>query len=183
MHVANTTGNTIPSFAVDKLGNRIEDLPLYNFTDDGTVEIGLSWTPESVVPNEPTSFIMDFFEYPENSRLHLWPYNFVIIQNGTEIYRTDEITQVGSSVQTYTFSSPGKTIIRIESGENKSSFVQFGTVVYQNPYDNAESIQNVSDDSFRLVSPLTLVYAVYAIIIILPLSLVVILILYKKKKI
>jgi hypothetical protein len=61
--------------------------------------------------------------------------------------------------------------------------VQFGTVVYQNPYDNAESIQNVSDDSFRLVSPLTLVYAVYAIIIILPLSLVVILILYKKKKI
>jgi hypothetical protein len=126
---------------------------------------------------------MDFFEYPENSRLHLWSYNFVIIENGTEIYRTNEITQIGSSVQTYTFSSPGKTTIRIESGENKSSFVQFDTIVYQNPYGDAGSKQNVSDNSFRLISPLTLVYAVYAIIIILPLFLIVILILYKKKKI
>ena len=126
---------------------------------------------------------MDFFEYPQNSRLHLWSYNFVILQNGTEIFRTDEITQIGSSVQTYTFSSSGKTIIRIESGENKSSFVQFGTMVYQNPYGNAGSIQNVSDNSFRLISPLTLVYLVYAIIIVLPLTLIAIIILYRKKKI
>ncbi len=183
VQVVNVTGSNIPSFAVDELGNRIEVFPLYNLTDDGKVEIGLSWTPDSIVTNEPISFIMDFFEYPENSRLHLWPYNFVIMQNGTEIYRTDEITQVGSSVQTYTFSLPGKTTIRIESGENKSSFVHFGTMVYQNPYGNTGSIQNVSDNSFRLISPLTLVYAVYAIIIILPLFLIVILILYKKKKI
>lgn len=183
VQVANVTGSTVPSFPVDEFGSRIEDFPLYNFTGDGEVEIGLSWTPESIVTNEPISFIMDFFEYPENSRSYLWSYNFVIMQNGTEIYRTDEITQVGSSVQTYTFSSAGKTTIRIESDENKSSFVQFGTVVYQNPYGNAKDIQNVSGDSFRLISPLTLVYAVYAIIIILPLSLVVMLILYKKKKI
>ena len=182
VHVRNVSTD-IPSYAVDEFGNRIEDFPLHNFTDDNKVEIGLSWTPDSIVTNEPISFIMDFFEYPENSRLHLWSYNFVIIQNGTEIYRTDEITQIGSSVQTYTFSSPGKTAIKIESGENKSSFVQFGTVVYQNPYGNAENIQNVSDSSFRLISPLTLVYAVYAIIIVLPLSLIAIIILYKKKKI
>ena len=183
VQVVNDTGSNIPSFAVDELGNRIEEFPIYNLTDNGKVEIGLSWTPESIVTNVLVSFIMDFFEYPGNSRLHLWSYNFVIIQNGTEIYRTDEITQVGSSVQTYTFSAPGKTTVRIESGENKSSFVQFGTMVYQNPYGNAGSIQNVSDNSFRLVSPLTLVYVVYAIIIILPLFLIVILILYKKKKI
>ncbi|MDN5868153.1 MAG: plastocyanin/azurin family copper-binding protein [Candidatus Nitrosocosmicus sp.] len=183
VQVVNPAGTTIPSFAVDEFGNKIDDFPLYNFTDDERVEIGLSWNPTSIATNEPISFIMDFYEFPENSRMHLWPYNFVIIQNGTEIYRTNGITQVGSSVQSYTFSSAGKTIIKVESAENKSSFIPFGTTVYQNPYGNSTNMQNVSDDSFRLISPLTLVYAVYAILIILPLFLVAIIILYKKKKI
>ncbi len=182
VHVRNASTN-IPAYAVDEFGNKIDKFPLYNYTDNKRVEIGLIWSPASIITGQPVNFIMDFFEYPQNSRLHLWSYNFVILQNGTEIFRTDEITQIGSSVQTYTFSSSGKTIIRIESGENKSSFVQFGTMVYQNPYGNAGSIQNVSDNSFRLISPLTLVYLVYAIIIVLPLTLIAIIILYRKKKI
>ena len=182
VHVRNPSSN-IASYAVDEFGNKISEFPLYNLTGDGKVEIGLSWNPASIVTNKPVSFIIDFFEYPSNSRLHLWPYNFVIMQNNTEIYRTNEVTQVGSSIQSYTFSSPGKTIVKIESAENKSSSVQFGTTVYQDPSGNTDSIQNVSNDSLRLISPLTLVYIVYAIIIILPLALVVILILYKKKKI
>lgn len=126
---------------------------------------------------------MDFFEFPENSRLHLWPYNFVILQNGTEIYRTNDITQIGSSSQTYHFNSAGETIIKIENAHNKSSFVQFGTTVYKNPYNDAKEVQNVSNSSSGLLSPLNLVYLVYAIIIVLPLFLVAIIILYRKKKI
>lgn len=182
VHVRNPSTN-IPSFAVDEFGNKIDKFPLYNFTDNKRVEIGVSWSPESILTNVPINFIMDFFKYPENTRLHLWPYNFVIIQNNTEIYRTNEITQIGSSAQEYIFNSVGETIIKIESADNKSSFVQFGTTVYKNPYNTSKEGQNVSNSSSSLLSPLILVYVVYAIIIVLPLSLVAIIILYKKKKI
>jgi len=125
---------------------------------------------------------MDFFEYPQNTRLHLWPYNFVILQNNTEIFRTSDLAQVGSSSKTFAFNSAGPIIIRVESADNQSSFVQFGTFVYENPYNTTSEFQNVSN-SFKLLSPLTLVYIVYAIIIVLPLALITIIILYRKKKI
>ena len=172
----------VPSYAVDEFQKKINDFPLYNFTDDGKIEIGLSWTPSSITTNVPINFIMDFFEYPQNTRMHLWPYNFVVLQNNTEIYRTSDIAQVGSSSQTFAFNSTGSTIIKIESADNKSSFVQFGTFVYENPYNITSEFQNVSN-SFKLLSPLTHVYIVYAIIIILPISVAVIIILYKIKKI
>lgn len=182
IHVTNASTN-IPSYAVDVFGNKIGDFPLYNFTENKSIEIGLSWAPSSIITNEPVNFIMDFFEFPENSRLHLWPYNFVILQNNAEVYRTNDITQIGSSSQIYYFNSPGKTIIKIESANNKSSFVQFGTTVYENPYNTSKGVQNVSNSSFSLLSPLNLVYFVYGIIIILPLALVIIIVLYRKKKI
>lgn len=181
VHVQGNNTN-VPSYAVDEFQKKINDFPLYNFTDDGKIEIGLSWTPSSITTNVPINFIMDFFEYQQNTRMHLWPYNFVILQNNTEVYRTSDIAQVGSSSQTFAFNSTGPTIIKVESADNKSSFVQFGTFVYENPYNITSEFQNVSN-SFKLLSPLTLVYIVYAIIIILPISVAVIMILYKKKKI
>ena len=181
VHVQGNNTN-VPSYAVDEFQKKINDFPLYNFTDDGKIEIGLSWTPSSITTNIPINFIMDFFEYPQNTRMHLWPYNFVVLQNNTEIYRTSDIAQVGSSSQTFAFNSTGSTIIKVESADNKSSFVQFGTFVYENPYNTTSEFQNVSN-SFTLLSPLTLVYIVYAIIIILPISVAVIIILYKIKKI
>jgi plastocyanin len=181
---ARDTSRNIPSYAVGEFGNKMNNFPLYNFTDNGSFEIGFSWTPLSIVTGKPINFIMDFFEFPENSRLHLWPFNFVILQNNTEIYRTTGITQVGPGTQTYYFNSPGKTIIKIENANNESSFVQFGTILYENPYrTSSNELQNVSNRSFSILSPLTLVYVVYAIIIALPLALVALIILYKKKKI
>lgn len=180
--VQNAT-TSIPNYPVDEFGNKIDDFPLYNFTDDERIEIGLSWSPSSIITGQPVNFIMDFFEFPENTRLHLWPFDFVVLQNGQEIYRTNGLAQVGSSAQTFTFASEGQSIIKIESADNKSSFVQFGTTVYKNPYEDAVNVQNVSNSTLNIISPLTLVYVVYGIIIILPISLVAIIILYKKKKI
>lgn len=179
--VGNT--NSIPSYAVNEFGKKIDKFPLYNFTSSKSIEIGISWNPSSILTGESISFIMDFFKFPENSRLHIWPYNFVLIQNGKEIYRTNGITQIGSSTQSYTFNNEGKTIIKIESGDDPNSYVQFGTMIYKNPYGNAKSVQNVSNNSSFLLSPLTLVYIVYVIIIGIPVATVIIIILYKKKKI
>lgn len=172
----------IPSYPVNEFQNKIDDFPLYNFTDDGKVEIGLSWTPSSITTNVPVNFLMDFYEYPKNTRMHLWSYNFVILQNNAEVFRTSDISQVGSSSQTFAFNSTGPAIIKVESANNKSAFVQFGTFVYENPYNITSEFQNVSN-SFVLLSPLTLVYIVYVIIIVLPISTAIIILLYKKKKI
>ena len=59
---------------------------------------------------------------PENTKLHLWPYNFILIQNGKEIYRTTGITQIGSSVEKYAFSAPGNVTIKVENSQ-ESEFI------------------------------------------------------------
>jgi plastocyanin len=177
----------IPSYAVDINGSKIGKFPIYEFTEDRKTEIGLSWNPQSIKTNVPTNFVMEAFKMPENSLLHLWPYNFVIIQNGKEIYRTSGITQVGSSAERFTFSTPGKVTIKIENGQDPRSFVQYGTIVYNNPNATLTSngnnnIQNIQK-SQSIINPLTLVYSVYAVIIGIPILLVIFIILIKKKKI
>ena len=181
--VGSNESSAIPPFAVNGQGEKIQDFPLYNFTDDKKIEIGLSWTPDSILTNKQISFLMDFYKFPGNVRAHLWPYNFVVLQEGKEIYRTEGISQVGSSAQTYVFSQPGKVTIKIENTQNPSQSVEFETTVYKNPYDNAANVQNVSNQTFNLISPLTLVYLVYAVIIGIPAAFVIIIVLYKKGKI
>ncbi len=137
--------------------------------------------------NEPITFIIDSFKMPQNTQLHLWPYNFILIQNGKEIYKINGHTEMGSSAEKYIFNSPGNTTIKIESSQDPSSFLQYGTIVYKNPSssNNANNIQNISNHSSSsgIISSLTIVYSVYTIIIGLPIALVIILILIKKGKI
>ncbi|MDR4492596.1 MAG: plastocyanin/azurin family copper-binding protein [Candidatus Nitrosocosmicus sp.] len=181
--VGSNESSAIPSFAVNGQGEKIQDFPMYNFTADKKTEIGLTWTPQSILTNKQVSFLMDFYEFPGNTRAHLWPYNFVVLQGGKELYRTQGISQVGSSSEPYVFNQPGKVTVKIENTQNPSQFAEFDTMVYKNPYGNATNIQNVSNQTFNLISPLTLVYLVYIIIIGIPVAFVVIMILYKKGKI
>ncbi len=180
------TNVKIPPYDVNQYGNKLDKFPLYNLTSDKKFEIGLSWNPPSIKTNEPINFIIDSFKMPQNTPLHLWPYNFVLIQNGKEIYRTNGITQMGSSVETYTFNSPGKLIIKIESNQDPHSFIEYNTLVYKNPnsFKNTNTVQTtLNPSSSGLINSLTLVYSVYAIIIGLPIALVVFVILIKKGRI
>lgn len=179
------TASTIPPYAVNQNGNKIGKFPLYNLTTDKKYEIGLSWSPPSIRTNEPVSFIIDSFKLPQNTPLHLWPYNFILIQNGKEIYRTNGHTEMGSSAEKYTFNSPGNLSIKIESGQDPHSFIEYNTLVYKNPNSSSNSTNNAQNTSnhsspFGFINSLTLVYSVYAIIIGLPTALVVFIILIKK---
>jgi plastocyanin len=108
VNVNDASVNTkIPTYAVNQNGNKIGKFPLYNLTSDKKIEIGISWSPMSIKTNEPISFIIDAFKMPQNTVLHLWPYNFILIQNGKEIYRTNGHTEMGSSTEKYTFGNPG----------------------------------------------------------------------------
>jgi plastocyanin len=190
VNVNDASVNTkIPTYAVNQYGNKIGKFPLYNLTSDKKIEIGISWNPMSIKTNEPISFIIDAFKMPENTVLHLWSYNFILIQNGKEIYRTNGHTEMGSSAEKYTFNSPGNLSIKIESSQDPRSVMEYNTIVYKNPNSSSSSatsnnnMQNMpkSSSSSGLINSLTLVYSVYAIIIGLPIALVIIVILIKKR--
>jgi hypothetical protein len=176
---------TIPSYAVDQFGNKTAKFPLYSLTNDKRIEIGLTWNRPSIKTNEPINFLMDFFSYPQNEPLHLWPYNFILIQNGKEIYRTSGMTQMGSSTQSYVFNSPGTTFIKIESAQDPNSFSQYGTIVYNNPNSTstnmANNIQNNANSSvIEIISSYLLNYGAFAFVTVV-IILLVILVVYLRR--
>ena len=181
----NIKKETIPSYAVDQFGNKTAKFPLYSLTKDNKIETGLTWNPPSIKTNEPITFLMDFFSYPQNEPLHLWPYNFILIQNGKEIYRTSGMTQMGSSTQSYVFNLPGTTFIKIESAQDPKTFSQYGTIVYNNPNSTstnlANNIQNNTNSSIiEIISSYLLNYGAFAFIIVV-IILLVILVVYLKR--
>ena len=84
---------------------------------------------------------------------------------------------------------PGNLSIKIESSQDPRSVMEYNTIVYKNPNSSSSSatsnnnMQNMpkSSSSSGLINSLTLVYSVYAIIIGLPIALVIIVILIKKR--
>ncbi len=184
-----TQTQTIPNFPVDASGKRISQLPMYQFTPDGRLEVGLSWDPSVLLTGKEISFFVTFFDRA-NNKPNLLPFDFVLIQNGKQIVRIPSIAQVGMNVPHYVFPNSGSTTIRVENiGGTKSAFVQFGTTVYDNPDISSEAASKVaaqrntannpSNSLFR-VSPLTLVYITYAVIFGIPAAVAVTYFLYRK---
>ena len=164
----------IPNYPVYASGARISKLPVYNFTPDGKIEVGLSWDPNVLLTGKEISFFVTFFDRA-NNKLKLLPYDFVLIQGGKQLQRIPSITQAGMNVQHYVFSNSGPTTIRIENvGAQKSSDIQFNTIVFDNPNISsaaanqlAAAVNRQSSNPF-VVSYLTLVYIEYAVIFGIP---------------
>ena len=166
----------IPNYPVDASGKRISSLPIYHFTSDGKIEVGLSWDPAVLLTGKDISFFVTFFD-SANNKPNLLPFDFVLIQNERQLERIPSSSQVGMNVQHFVFSNSGPITIRIENiGGAKTSFVEFNTTVYDNPnvssavanqlasqYKSANSQSN----PFK-VNPLTLIYIAYAVIFGIP---------------
>ena len=123
----------IPNYPVYASGARINTLPIYDFTPDGKIEVGLSWDPTVLLTGKQITFFVSFFDRA-NNKLNLLPYDFVIIQDGKQLQRIPSITQNGMNVLHYVFSKSGPITIRIENvGAVKSLDVQFNTMAFDNP--------------------------------------------------
>jgi plastocyanin len=178
----------IPNHPVDASGKRISKLPLYHFTSDGQIEVGLSWDPNVLLTGKEISFFVTFFDRA-NNKPNLLPFDFVLMQNGKQLERIPSISQVGMNVQHFVFSNSGPATIRIENvGGTKSSFTQFNTTVYDNPSISsaaanqlASQYQSANSQSNPFaVNPLTLVYLVYVVIFGIPAAVATIYFLYRK---
>ena len=178
----------IPNYPVDDSGKRISKLPIYHFTPDGQIEVGLSWDPNVLLTGKEISFFVTFFDRA-NNKPNLLPFDFVLMQNGKQLERIPSISQVGMNVQHFVFSNSGPTTIRIENvGGTKSSFTQFNTTVYDNPSISsaaanqlASQYQSANSQSNPFaVNPLTLVYLVYVVIFGIPAAVATIYFMYRK---
>jgi plastocyanin len=179
----------IPNYPVDESGQRQSVFPVHSLTKDNKYDVDLAWNPNVLLTGQQTSFIMDFSDPATNKRHHLLPYDFVVFQNGKELYRKSSLSQAGSDVQELIFTRPGPVNIRVENvGENKESYTDFNSRVYENPNITlAEEAglqqsqnSNLPSDPFK-VNTLTLVWITYIIIGVIPGAVAVVYVLYRKK--
>ena len=187
----------IPDYPVDEKGNKLSRFPVHTLSNDEKYDIDMSWSPKILQTSKPSTFLMDFFEMPSNKKLHLVPYDIVIIQNNKTLEKASGITEVGADTIQYTFSETGPITIRIEKIGNTGAYTEFNTLVYQNPNTTSSSISKSesnkqndgSDDgiispvgqfSTGLISPIFLISLTYVIIIAIPAAVGIVIVLYKK---
>lgn len=178
---------SIPNYPVDALGQRQNVFPVHTLTEDNKYDIDMAWNPKVLLTGERVSFILDFSDPVTSKRHHLLSYDFVISQDGAELLKRSGFSQVGADVQEFVFSKPGPINVRIENvGDNKESFTDFNSTVYENPKISASEIDqqqsssnNLPTDPFK-VSSLTLVWITYIIITVIPAAVAVTYFLYRK---
>lgn len=178
----------IPTYAVTDTGKRIDKLPVYAFTPDGKLEVGLSWNPKVLLTGKETTFFVSFFDRA-NNKPNLLSFDFILLQNGKQLKRVPTSAQIGMNVQNYVFANPGHINIKIENiGGIKTAFADFNSTVYNNPSISSASASQLASQYERSnqqsspfqVNLVTLVYIVYAVIFGIPAAAAATYILYKK---
>jgi len=110
----------------DKVG-----FPMNAMTRDEQFQVDLSWDPIEIEPGKNTKFIFTIRDAVTGAPLRLSTYDFVILQNNIEVYRTSGNAEVGGQFEEYTFkeSQTGPTVIRFENIRGTDSETEFGLVV------------------------------------------------------
>ena len=185
----------IPDYPHDATGKKIEQFPLLQYTPDRNIEVNLTWDPPVIKTHEKIQFVYQFYDPSTNSNLAQMTYNFVIYQNGKEIFRDEGVNQIGGDYRNFVFDESGSIIVRIEgihspvllaeesvtvSGniENKQQrSVDFTAVVYDNPERTTHEVYHT-----KPAQRLTTYYELMLVIIFVPAVLFIIALLWLKKK-
>lgn len=178
----------------DAFGNKIEVFPVIKFTPDNIIEANLTWEPNIIKTHEKVQFIYQFYSRATNANLANMKYDFVLIQNGKEIYRDTGLTQIGGDYRNFVFDDTGSIIIRFEGIEGTAGTVsdktilattskaarttEFSTIVYENQEKmNHEQMQMQIKPAQRL----DLYYGLYPVLILVPGTLFIIALFWMKK--
>lgn len=185
----------IPDYPTDGLGNKIEKFPVLKLTADQSIEADLTWEPNVIKTHDQIKFIYQFYDTRTDRNLAKMEYDFVLIQNGAEIYRDTGRTEVGGDFRSYVFDNDGPVLIRFEKirGDSRESAegrtlggdvqtpeqrtVEFSTLVHDNP--NMGSHKQIQT---KPAQRLELYYEIMIIIIVIPVVLFGSLIFMMKRK-
>ena len=119
----------IPDYPHDATGTKLE-FPLLQYTPDRNIEVNLSWDPPVIKTHEKIQFVYQFYDPQTNSNLAQMKYNFVIFQNGQEIFRDEGLSQIGGDYRNFVFSDSGSIIVRIEGIHSPSIFAESSVTVF-----------------------------------------------------
>jgi len=113
-----------------EVSDKIE-FPMNAQTRDENFQVDLSWDPIEIEPNKNIKFIFTIRDGRSGEPLRQSSYDFVILQNNVEIYKTSGNAQIGGHTQDYTFleSQTGPTVIRFENIRGTGSSTEFSLVV------------------------------------------------------
>ena len=184
----------IPDYPHDATGAKIK-FPLLQYTPDLALEVNLSWDPPVIKTHEKIQFVYQFYNPQTNSNLAEMKYNFIIFQNGKEIFRDEGLSQIGGDYRNFVFSDSGSIIIRIEGIHTPSIFAEESVTVFGNVeskeqrsvdfttavYDNPE---RTSHETYHIkpAQRLTTYYELMLLIILIPGILFIGAMLWLKKK-
>ena len=170
----------IPDYPHDATGKKLE-FPLLQYTPDRNIEVNLAWDPPVIKTHEKIQFVYQFYDPQTNSNLAEMKYNFVIFQNGQEIFRDEGLSQIGGDYRNFVFSDSGSVIVRIEGIQSPSIFaeesvtvfgeveskeqrsVDFTTAVYDNPEKTSHETYHI-----KPAQRLTTYYELMLFIILVP---------------
>ena len=107
------------------------DFPMTAMTRDETFQVDLSWDPIEIEPEINTKFVFTIRDAATGEPLRKSSYDFIILQNNVELYRTSGEAQVGGDFEQYTFKEDqtGPTVIRFENIRGSGTGTEFGLVV------------------------------------------------------
>jgi len=182
----------IPNYPHDAKGNKIEKFPVIEYTDDGLIELDMTWEPNVIKTFEKVVLIYHTYDPVTNSNLDKMSYDIIITQNGREIFRDSGVTQVGGDYRNVLFEESGPIKIKfenivswgtsgIESGARVQPLhlsqrtVQFTAIVYENPEQTS-----FTDDIVQPTQTLQLYYEIAVAIILIPAALFILILWYMK---
>jgi len=183
----------IPDYPHDATGQKLE-FPLLQYTPDRQIEVNLSWDPQVIKTHEKIQFVYQFYDPATNSNLAKMKYDFIIFQNGKEIFRDEGLNQIGGDYRNFVFDESGSIIIRIQGIETLSILsegsvtvsgkienkvqrsVDFTGVVYDNPEKTTHEAYHI-----KPAQRLEFYYEIAIAIILIPAGMLVGLIIWMKR--
>jgi plastocyanin len=184
----------IPDYPHDATGKKLE-FPLLQYTPDVNIEVNLAWDPPVIKTHEKIQFVYQFYDPQTNSNLAEMKYNFVLFQNGKEIFRDEGLSQIGGDYRNFVFSDSGSIIVRIEGIQSPSILaeetvtvfgkveskeqrsVDFTTAVYDNPEKTSHEVYHI-----KPAQRLTTYYELMIFIILVPAVMFIFVLFWLKKK-
>ena len=119
----------IPEYPHDATGKELT-FPILQYTPDRNIEVDLAWDPPVIKTHEKIQFVYQFYDPQTNSNLAEMKYDFIIFQNGQEIFRDSGLNQIGGDYRNYVFTDSGSIIIRIEGIEAASLLAEESVTVF-----------------------------------------------------
>lgn len=107
------------------------EFPISVYTKNEQFRVDLSWDPKEIIPQQTVKFVFTIRDGSTGEPLRNSSYDFVIIQNDSEIYRVKGLAKVGGNFEDYTFSEneTGPTTIKFENIRDTGQQTEFLVVV------------------------------------------------------